>query len=75
MLQVLRRQKKKKEQLLGMVPEGLPDDLTQTTMDDLIANHQKKLKELDQINRGVPMAEIKTQRYEEKLNDLREKVM
>ena len=74
-LQGLRGQKKEKEQLLGMVVKGLPDDLTQTMIDDLIANRQKKLKELDQINRGVPMAEIKTQRYEEKLNDLREKVM
>ena len=74
-LQELRKRKKKKEQLLGMVVEGLPDDLTQTMIDDPIAKRQKKLKELDQINRGVRMAEIKTHRYKEKLNDLREKVM
>ena len=30
---------------------------------------------MDQINSGVPMTEIKAQRYEERLNDLREKVM
>ena len=41
---------------------------------DLIAKRQKKLKELNQINSGVPMTEIKAQRYEERLNDLREKV-
>ena len=74
-LQELRKRKKKKEQLWGMVVEGLPDDLTQTMIDDLIANRQQKLKELDQINSGVPMTEIKAQRYKEKLNDLREKVM
>ena len=74
-LQELRKRKKKKEQLLGMVVEGLSDDLTQTMIDDPIAKRQKKLKELDQINRGVRMAEIKTHRYKEKLNDLREKVM
>ena len=74
-LQELRRQKKKKEQLLGMMVEGLPDDHTQKAIDDLITKRQKKLKELDQINSGVPMTEIKAQRYEERLNDLREKVM
>lgn len=58
-----------------MVVEGLPDDLTQTMIDDLIANRRQKLKELDQINSGVPMTEIKAKRYEEKLIDLREKVM
>ena len=72
---MLRRQKKKKEQFLGMMIEGLPDNHTQKAIDDLIAKWQKKLKELDQINSGVPKAEIKAERYEEKLNDLREKVM
>ena len=56
-----------------MMVEGLPDDHTQKAIDDLIA--KKKLKELDQINSGVPMTEIKAQRYEERLNDLHEKVM
>lgn len=71
----LRRQKKKKEQLLRMMVEGLPDDHTQKAIDDLIAKRQKKLKELDQINSGVPMTDIKAQCYEERLNDSREKVM
>ena len=61
-LQELRRQKKKEEQLLGMMVEGLPDDHTQKAIDDLIAKRQKKLKELDQINSGLPMTEIKAQR-------------
>lgn len=76
-LQELRRQKKKKEQLLGIVVEGLPDDhtCTQSAIDDLIAKRKKKLKELEEINSGVSMAEIKTQRYEKRLIDLRGKKM
>ena len=58
-----------------MIVEGLPDDHTQKAIDDLIAKRQKKLKELDQINSGVTMTEIKAQRFEERLNDLLEKVM
>ena len=58
-----------------MIVEGLPEDHTRKVIDDLIAKHQKKLKKLDQINSGVPMTEIKAQRYEKRLNDLREKVM
>ena len=46
--------------------EGLPDNHTQKAIDDLIAKWQKKLKELDQINSGVPKADIKAERYEEK---------
>ena len=72
-LQELRR--KKKEQLLGMVVEGLPDDTAQVMIDQLIAKRKTRLKELDQINSGVPMAEIKAQAYEERLNDVRGKVM
>ena len=74
-LQEFRKRKKKKEQILGMVVEGLPDDLTQTVIDDLIAKRKKKLKELEEINRGVPIHEIKAERYGEKRSDLREKVM
>jgi len=74
-LQELRKRKKKKEQILWMVVEGLQDDLTQTMIDDLIAKRKKKLEELEEINRGVPIHEIKAERYEEKLNDLREKLM
>ena len=55
----LRQQKKKKEQLLAMVVEGLTDDHTQMIIDDLIAKRKKKLKELKEINSGIPMAEIK----------------
>ena len=58
-----------------MIVEGLPDDHAQKAIDDLIAKRKKKLKELDQINSGVSMTEIKAQRYQERLNDLREKVM
>ena len=71
----LRQQKKKKEQLLAMVVEGLTDDHTQMIIDHLIAKRKKKLKELKEISSGIPMAEIKARREEDRLNDLREEVM
>ena len=74
-LQQFRRRKNKTEAILGMVAEGLPDVSTQLVIDELVTKRKKKLKELDQINSGVPMAEIKAQAYEERLDDLREKVM
>ena len=74
-LQDLRRKKKKNEQLLGMVVEGLPDDHTQSVIDDLIVERKKKLKDSKEINSGVPMVEIKAQRNEERVNDLRVEVM
>ena len=58
-LQKLRKEKKKKEKLLGMVVEGVPDENTQGMIDTLIAQRKKKLKDLEYINMGVPMAEIK----------------
>ena len=58
-----------------MIVEGLPDEHTQTMIDELVAKRKKKLQELDQINSGVPMADIKAQAYEERLNTLREKVI
>lgn len=70
-LQDLRR--KKKEQLLGMVVERLPDGHTQSILDDMIAKRKKKLQELRQM--GIPMTDIKAQRNEDRLNDLREQVM
>ena len=67
-LQKLRKEKKKKEKLLGMVVEGVPDENTQGMINTLIAQRKKKLKDLEYINMGVPMAEIK-------LRDLQEKVI
>ena len=67
-LQDLRKKKKKKEILLGLVLEDLYDSQTQAIIDDLVAKRKKKLKELEQINNGVPMSEIK-------LTDLQEKVI
>lgn len=58
-----------------MVVEGLPDDHTLSVIDYLIAKRKKKLKDLKEINSSVPMVEIKAQRNEEKLNDLRAEVM
>ena len=54
-----KKKKKKKEKLLGMVVEGVPDENTQGMIDTLIAQRKKKLKDLEYINMGVPMAEIK----------------
>ena len=51
-----------------MVVEGVPDENTQGMIDTLIAQRKKKLKDLEYINMGVPMAEIK-------LRDLQEKVI
>ena len=50
-----------------MIVEGLPDEHTQTMIDELVAKRKKKLQELDQINSGVPMAYIKAQAYEERV--------
>ena len=66
-LQQFRRRKNKTEAILGMVAEGLPDVSTQLVIDELVTKRKKKLKELDQINSGVPMAKIKAQAYEERL--------
>ena len=67
-LQKLRKEKKKIEKLLGMVVEGVPEENTQGMIDMLIAQRKKKLKDLEYIDMGVPMAEIK-------LRDLQENVM
>ena len=40
-LQDLRSKKKTKEQLLEMVVEGLPDDHTQSVIDDLIVKRKR----------------------------------
>ena len=74
-LQDLRSKKKKKEKLFGIVVEGLPDDHTQSVIYDLIVKRKKKLKDLKEINSGVPMVEIMAQHDEERLNDLRAEVM
>ena len=51
-----------------MVVERVPDENTQGMIDTLIAQRKKKLKDLEYINMGVPMAEIK-------LRDLQERVI
>ena len=51
-----------------MVVEGVPDENTQGMIDTLIAQRKKKLKDLEYIYMGVPMAEIK-------LRDLQERVI
>ena len=41
----------------------------------MIEQHKKKVQELKNINKGIPMEEIKRRRNEEALNELRESVM
>lgn len=48
-LQDLRRKKKKKEQLLNMVDEGLLDDHTQSAIASMIAERKQKLEELQKL--------------------------
>ena len=74
-LQDLRRKKKKKEQLLNMVDEGLLDDHTQSVIESMIAERKKKLEELRKINMGISMTHLKAQRNENSLNTLREEVI
>ena len=74
-LQDLRRKKKKKEQLLNMVDEGLLDDHTQSVIESMIAERKKKLEELRKINMGISMTHLKAQRNENSLNVLPEEVI
>ena len=74
-LQVFKKRQRKKKQLLAIVPEGLPDTTTQNMIDTLMEGRKKKLREIEQINNGVPMAEIKAQAYEEKMEELRQRVI
>ena len=74
-LQDLRRKKKKKEQLLNMVDEGLLDDHIQSVIESMIAQRKKKLEELRKINMEISMTHLKAQRNENSLNALREEVI
>lgn len=64
-LQKLKKDKKKQEQLLGNNGEGYPDE----TMERLIAQRKRKLKELELINRGVSMANSQFQDTQEQILD------
>ena len=75
MLQDLRTKKTKKEQLMNMVVEGLPDDHTQSIIDEIIAARERKLQELRQINMGISLTELRAQLNEDRLTDLREEVI
>ena len=66
-LQKLRKQKRRKEQILRKKSERFSDQDTQAAIDDLVAQRKKKLKDLDYINRGVPQIEIKLRELQEKI--------
>ena len=76
-LRQLRQEKKTKEKLPAMVVggDGLKDDCLEVIIEDMVVRRKKKVQELKDINKGIPMEEIKRRRNEEALNDLRERVM
>lgn len=63
-LQKLKKEKKKREQLIGNNGMELSDE----GLERLIAQRKRKLKELERINRGVPQLEVRRE-------DLREQIM
>ena len=68
-LKQFREKKRINEVILGTIVEGLPDQSTQDDIDTLIAQRKKKLKDLEYINNGVPMAELKLRELQEKIMD------
>jgi len=74
-LQAFKKKQRKKEKLLAMTVEGLTDTTTQDMIDNLVARRKKKLWELEQINKGVPMGEIKTQTHKEKMEEICEQII
>ena len=55
--------------------DGLKDDCLKVIIEDTVERSKKKVQELKDINKGIPMEEIKRRRNEKSLNDLRERVM
>ena len=76
-LRQIRQEKKTKEKLAAVVVggDGLKDDCLEVIIEDMVVRRKKKVQELKDINKGIPMEEIKRRRNEEALNDLRERVM
>ena len=66
-LQKLKTKKRKTEKLLNAHVERLQDLDTPHMIDDLVAQRKKKLQDLDYINNGVPMTEIKLKDSKEKV--------
>ena len=60
---------------MNMVVEGLPDDHTQSIIDEITAARKRKLQELRQINMGISLTELKAKRNEDRLTDLRVEVI
>ena len=65
------------EKMVGTVVERdiLNDDYLGAIIEKTIEQRKKKVQELKDINKGIPMEESKRRRNEEALNDLRECVM
>ena len=65
------------EKMVGTVVERdrLNDDYLGAIIEKTIEQRKKKVQELKDINKGIPMEESKRRRNEEDLNDLRECVM
>ena len=76
-LRQLRQEKQTMEKMVGTVVERdrLNDDYLGAIIEKTIEQRKKKVQELKDINKGIPMEESKRRRNEEALNDLRECVM
>ena len=68
-LKKLRNKKRKEEQLLRVHVQELSDQDTQDKMNELVAQRKKKLKDLELINNGVPMAAITLKELQENVMD------
>ena len=76
-LRKLRKLKKEKEKLAATYVggEGLQDEFTQTMIDGLMKQRKRKVRDLEDINKGIPMEEIMRRRDEQRMENLRERVM
>ena len=76
-LRQLRHEKQTMEKLAATVVERdrLNDVNLEAIIEQMIEQRKKKVQELKDINKGIPMEEVKRHRNEEALNDLRTNVM
>ena len=76
-LRKLRKLKKEKEKLAAKYVggEGLQDEFTQTMIDGLMKQRKRKVQDLEDINKGIPMEETMRWRDEQRMENLRERVM
>ena len=76
-LKQLQKEKRDKEKLYTglMREEGAKDEFTQKVIDDWKKQRQRKIEELNDINNGMPMAEIIRRREQQRLEDFCERAI